>query len=172
MEMLQTFGINPLLLLAQIVNFLILLLLLKKFMYKPILKVLDERREKIAESIKNAEKIELQLQKTEADREKKLEDASKEADKLLKEATKSAQDIISDAELKASLRVDEMMKEGKEVLKNERQKIEQEIKAEISDLVVLSLEKVLNQVIKDKAQKELIKKTVQGIGKWLKIKIY
>ena len=64
MEILKNFGIQPTLLLAQIVNFTIILFVLKKFFYKPITKVLEERKRRIEESLKNADEIEAKLQKT------------------------------------------------------------------------------------------------------------
>ena len=65
MEFLKEFGIQPTLLIAQIVNFLIILFILKKFFYKPIIKLLDDRKKKIEESLKNAELIEERLKQTE-----------------------------------------------------------------------------------------------------------
>ena len=56
MEFLKDFGVNPILLLAQIVNFTVLLILLKKFFYKPILKVLEERKHKIETSVTQTQK--------------------------------------------------------------------------------------------------------------------
>jgi len=64
MEIFNQFGINPLLLLAQVVNFAVLLFILKRFLYKPILKVLEERKKRIEESLKNAEEIEKRLVET------------------------------------------------------------------------------------------------------------
>ena len=58
MDILSQFGVKPILLAAQVVNFLILLFILKKFLYGPILKVLSERRKKIEDSLKNVEEIE------------------------------------------------------------------------------------------------------------------
>ena len=64
MEIIRNFGIQPVLLLAQIVNFLIILYLLQKFFYKPIVKLLEQRKKRIEESLKNADLIEEKLKKT------------------------------------------------------------------------------------------------------------
>src|SRR5688572_12301567 len=105
----RDFGIQPVLLAAQVVNFLILLLILKKFLYGPILKVLETRKKRIEESLKNASVIELRLQKTEEEKEKVLEKAALEARKILDEATKSANLVIEEAHKKASQDIVELM---------------------------------------------------------------
>ena len=70
MDILNQFGVQPILLAAQVVNFLILLFILKKFLYGPILKVLDSRKKTIEQSLKNAEEIERRLLETTEEKEK------------------------------------------------------------------------------------------------------
>ncbi len=72
MDILNEFGIKPILLAAQVVNFLILLYILKRFLYKPILKVLNERKNKIADSLKNAEEIERKLVEISEEEQKRI----------------------------------------------------------------------------------------------------
>ena len=62
MDILENFGVEPVLLLAQIVNFAILLFILKRFLYKPILKVLEERKNKIETSMKQSEQIQKEFE--------------------------------------------------------------------------------------------------------------
>ena len=90
MDILNQFGISPVLLTAQVVNFLVLLFILKKLLYGPLLKVLAERRKKIEDSLKNAEEIELRLQETNEKIDKMLsiyvpEIEMKKIDDLVKE---------------------------------------------------------------------------------------
>ncbi len=162
-KILEQFGIQPILLIAQIVNFVILLFILKKFLYGPILKVLETRRLKIAESLKNAEDIEKKLAQTEEDREKALEKAAKEAQRILDEAKSSATQVVADAHGKASQDIEDLMKKGQEQLKVERDKMQQEIRNELSNLVVLALEKVIGKTVTTKDQKELIERTIKGL---------
>lgn len=158
------FGVQPLLLTAQIVNFLILLVLLKKFLYKPLLKVLEERKQKIADSLKNAEEIEKKLLKTEEDREKVLAKASNEAQKIVEEATKSAQQIIADAHTKAASDMEVIFKKGQEAVRQEKEKMQQEIREELADLVTISLEKVTGKILNKKDQKDLVEGAVKNIS--------
>lgn len=160
-KILTEFGVQPLLLIAQVVNFLVLLWILNKVLYKPILKVLDERKQKIADSLKNAEQIEKKLAQTEEDRENKLEEAAKEAKKIIDDATKSATEIISEAHQKASSDIEDMMQKGKEGIKLEREQMHQEMREEMAEIVITALEKVTGKVISDKDQKKMVEDTVR-----------
>lgn len=163
MEILDEFGINGWLLAAQVVNFLILLFILKRFFYKPLLKVLDERKQKIAQSLKNADEIEKTLAKTEEDREKRLDKATEEAKQIITDATSSATQIIEEAHTKASLDIEEMIKKGQAALEVEREKLHQQIKSELSEIVGIALEKITDKALTAKEQKILIEKTVKEI---------
>lgn len=163
MDFLTDFGVQPILLTAQVVNFLILLFILKKFLYGPILKVLESRKQKIAESLKQAEEIEKKLAQTQEDREKALQKAADEAQRILNEATKSANQIIDEAHSKASKDIEEMVKKGQESIRLEREKMQQEIREELAELVSLGLQKVTGKVLTSKDQKELVNKTLKGL---------
>ncbi len=165
MDFLTEFGVKPILLLAQIVNFLILLYILKRFLYGPILKVLEERKKKIAESLENAEEIEKKLESITTEREKKLDQAAKEARSVLEEATKNAGQIVAEAHDKAAKDIEKMLAKTEEQMALEREKMQQEIRAELAELVTTGLEKVAGKVISKEDQKALIKNTLKGLEK-------
>src|SRR3989344_4706705 len=112
MEILNQFGINPILLAAQVVNFLILLFILKKFLYKPILKVLEARKQKIEESLKNAEEIERKLLLTEEEKEKILAKTSLEAQKILDETKKEIEVMKEEGKVQATEIAAQIIKKG------------------------------------------------------------
>src|SRR3990172_435545 len=97
MEILNSFGIQPVLLLAQIVNFLIIIALLRKFFYAPITKALEDRKKKIEESLKNSDEIEARLQKTNEDTAKIVAEAQNNAQILITEAKNEAEKITEKA---------------------------------------------------------------------------
>jgi F-type H+-transporting ATPase subunit b len=163
MDILSTFGIQPVLLAAQVVNFLVLLFILQKFLYKPILKVLKQRQDMIAKSLKDAEKIEQGLKQTDEEREKVLEAAALEAQKLIDEATQASIGIIAEAHLKASADMEKILEQAKEQVRLEKEKMQQEIREELADLVVIGIEKVAGKVLTQKDQKEIVKKTVSQL---------
>src|SRR5690349_16624195 len=96
-KILSEFGVNPILLAAQIVNFLVVLFILKKLLYKPILKVLEERKKRIEESLTNAEKIQKELEETEIKRQQILDQAIEESKKIIAEATANGNQIVADS---------------------------------------------------------------------------
>src|SRR6201999_2962309 len=123
----ETFGFNPWLFFSQIISFCIVAFLLKKFAYKPILTVLEERRKRIAEGLANAEKIKQQL----ADSEKRYEE-------ILTKANAEAQKIIAKA---------------REATVVEREKTLAEIKREVGRLVINTTSKVTGKVLNADDQK-------------------
>ena len=86
----DTFGWNPWLFLSQVISFAIVAFLLRRFAYKPILGVLEERRQRIAEGLSNAEKIKKQLAEAEQRHAEILAKANAEAQKMVDEARESS----------------------------------------------------------------------------------
>lgn len=164
MDFLKDFGVDLRLLAAQVVNFLLLLFILRKLLYGPLLKVLEERKQKISISLKQAEEIEARLQKTEEDREKALEKATLEAQKIVNEATASANQIIADARLKATGDIELMIARGQEATILDREKMQQELREELADLVVKSLEKITGKMLSKKVQRDLVERSVKELN--------
>ncbi len=164
MDILNQFGVKPVLLAAQAVNFLVLLYLLNRFLYKPILEVLKKRQQTIAQSLENASEIEKKLKQTEQDRDKKLIKASDEAKQIINEATESANQIILEARKKASEDMGKIALQAKQGIELEREKMRQELRAELANLVALGLEKVTGKILTQKDQKEMVEKTVKGLS--------
>src|SRR5258708_1593381 len=101
MEIIKNFGINPYLLGAQIINFLILFYLLKRFAFKPILQVLEKRRKEIQEGLQQAEEGRHALEKALEEEKKILKKAQTEAQKFLSDAKNQADQIVSDMKSQA-----------------------------------------------------------------------
>lgn len=163
MEILESFGIQPILLAAQVVNFLVLLWVLQRFAYKPILKVLETRKQTIADSLKNAEEIEKRLQKTEEDREKRLQKAADEAREILDDATKTAAQIMEEAQEKGRQQMEEIVEKGRQTLQAEQEKLHQEIRQEVATIVVTALEKVTGKVLTPADQKKLVNQSLKDL---------
>lgn len=162
-RIIQQFDIQGQWLLAQIINFIILLVILNYVLYKPLLKVLEQRRKTIADSLKNAEKIEKKLADTEEESEKRLVNAAREAQKLLDDAAKSASQVVSEAHLKAQTDINEMMEKAQQSISQERVKMQQELREELSELVVVALEKITGRILNKTDQKKLIEQTVKEL---------
>lgn len=164
MEFLKDFGVNPILLAAQVVNFFILLFILKKFLYGPILKVLNERKKRIEDSLKNAEEIERKLAETEEHVDKMLAKASEEGQKIMDEAQTMRDQIIDEARQKATKDAEAIFKKEQEALRVEKESMMGEAKAEISDLVIAVFHKVTGKSLTKEDQKKIIEQEIKHLS--------
>ncbi len=164
MEILNQFGINPILLAAQVVNFLILLFILKKFMYKPLLKVLDQRKKTIEDSLKNAQEIERRLLQTEEDRDKILAKASQEAQKIADETKKELTLMREEDRQKAKDESEQIIKKAQEAARLESEKVLSEAKTEIIGLVMAVFQKVTGKVVTKEDQRKIIEKEIRNLS--------
>jgi len=163
MEALTSLGINGKLLIAQIINFVILLLLLSKLLYKPILKMMEDRSEKIASGLKSAEQSEEALKKAEEEADKIREKAYKESNEILAnakaESDKSHKLLITKAEAQA----DQIRHHAAEEALAVKDKALKEAKGEISGLIISALEKITQNKITDKDKEEFAKSAAKEI---------
>ena len=147
MDILKEFGVDPLLLAAQVVNFSILLFLLKRFLYGPILKVLDTRKRKIEESLKNAEEIEKRLADANLDIEKMMAKTVKEEEKIIAEAKETATRMIAEQKDMSEELLNKARVQAIEIVQAEKVKLEAELKSNFAGIMALSLEKVLGKKV-------------------------
>ena len=162
-KLLTDFGVQPVYLAAQIVNFMILLLILKKFLYKPILQVLEDRKKTVSNNLAIAEQIELKLKTTEQESAKKLSDVSKKAKIILENASNTADQIIADAHEKARADVDVMIERGRESIRAERELMKKEMTEELAGLVVLGMERVAGKVLDDPDHQKIVEQALEEL---------
>lgn len=160
-SLISTFHIDINLFIAQLVNFAIVFSILYFFAFKPLIKVMGERTEKIDKSLKDADEIEKRLSLTE-----------KEQTEIINAAKRQANLIIEEADKKGELRREEMLARAKEEIGNlmntsraiiDRDKAEtlKQIKAEVAELVVMTVEKVLNEKMDSAKDQQIIKDLVK-----------
>ncbi|MBU1000657.1 F0F1 ATP synthase subunit B [Patescibacteria group bacterium] len=164
MEILHQFGVNPVLLIAQGVNFIILLFILKMFLYKPLLNVLEERKKRIAESLKNAEEIEKRLQETNEKIDVMIGKAAKEAQKIIDESRKEGVLYLEETKERAGRMAEEVIKKSKEAARAEALKIEQEVMSKMARIVAAGMEKVTGRILNNKTQREIIEKSIKNLS--------
>lgn len=164
MDFLKDFGVKPILLAAQVVNFLILLFILNKLLYKPILKVLADRRKKIEESLKNAEEIEKKLAETNEKIDKMLLKASEDAQKIVDEAKKAGVLIVEEAHQKASKDAENIIRKAVESGRLEVERMINEARAQLFDLVIAVINKVTGKVISKDEQEEIIQQEIKHLS--------
>ena len=163
MEILREFGIQPILLLAQIVNFLIILWLLKKFFYRPIAKILEDRQKRIDESLKNAALIGEKLRQTDQKSAEILQVAQRNAQDLIADAKKEAQRISYQASQDARKTVEETVEKAKVQIEAERHEMQKQLEQQTLNLVVEVTKKVLGKTLKANERRQLTSRAVLEI---------
>lgn len=162
-KILSEFGVQPILLAAQVVNFLILLFILKKFLYGPILNILQKRKELIVKTLKNAEESEKILQETNTKANKIIERTLEESRRILDESNKAGAQILEDTNKAVEGILQNAQKEALSLMNIERVKLKQEIREHLGDLAILAFEKITGKTINKSQQKELIEKAVKEL---------
>ena len=144
------------------VVFTLLVLLLKKFAWKPILSAVDERNQSIKNSLAQAEKARNEMSELTANNEKIIAQAKVDRDVILKEARDIKNEIISEAKDKANKEAEKLVSTAKEQILNEKMKAITELKNHVADLSIEMAEKILSSELSDVAkQKELVKKALK-----------
>ena len=143
------------------VVFTLLVLLLKKFAWKPILSAVDERNKSIKDSLAQAEKARSEMSELTANNEKIIVQAKVDRDIILKEARDMKNEIISEAKDKANKEAEKLVSTAKVQILNEKMKAITELKNHVADLSIEMAEKILSSELSDVAkQKELVLKAL------------
>ena len=154
-ETADTFGWNLGLFLSQVISFTIVALLLRRFAYKPILKVLEERRQQIAEGLLNAEKIKQQLAEAEQRHAEILAKANAQAQKMIDEARESAGHLAERKQQEAVTTAEQIVAKAREASAIEHERTMADLKRELGRLVVETTAKVTGKVLTADDQKRL-----------------
>jgi F-type H+-transporting ATPase subunit b len=155
----ETFGINWSLFISQAISFLIVAGLLYKFAYKPILVVLEQRRQTIADSLANADRIKEELARTEAARQEVLDKANAQATNLIEEARLAASKVLEHESQKAINQAEQIIAKAREASEADRARMLAELRAEVGRLVVETTAKVTGKILTVDDQKRLAEET-------------
>ena len=139
------------------VVFILLVILLKKFAWKPILTAVDKRNESIENALKAAEKAKEDIENLTADNERILNEAKLERDALLKEAREIKDKVIAEAKDKAKIEAEKILVSAKEQITNEKMAAITELKNQVAELSIEIAEKIIKSELQDlNKQKELV----------------
>ena len=161
MELINALGIDIKILVAQLINFGILLFVLMWFFYKPILRMLDERSKKIERGVLDAEKAKERLVEIEEKERKIISEAQKKANGIVAEAYEKLEVQKAQMAEKTREEVLRIKEEGVESLENHKRQVMREIKTEAGELVVLATKKTMD--IKTSVDKKIVDKVLEEI---------
>ena len=143
------FGINPPLILAQILSFTIVAVILWKFAFKPVLATLDERQHKIESGLKDAEDAKAKLAATQEESAAILKQTQVNAGKIIDEARQTAKDHLDRQSQETATRISDMLAKGQQAIELEHRKMLAEARTEIARLVVVTAERVLTKQLSE-----------------------
>ena len=158
------FNINLKSFVFQFVTFVIVLWVFKRWILPPILRTLEQRRQTLEAGLVNAKQTEETLAKAEAKSEEILGKARALADAALAEAKQAAGGVIADAEAAAERRAGLIVKEAEAKLSQEREKLRQELRAELAELVADATEKIIQEKLDPKRDMSLIERAIRGLA--------
>lgn len=151
---------NPGTVIWMIIIFGIVVFILKKFAWKPILNALKEREESIATALNSAEEAKREVAGLKADNEKIIAEARKERDIILKEAKEIKDKIVAEAKENAALEAQKTIDTARQQIKSEKTAAISEIKKQVAELSIMIAEKVIKKELEKKGEQE---KMVKGL---------
>jgi F-type H+-transporting ATPase subunit b len=157
-------GIQWKILVEQTINFSIVFFVLWRFAYKPIFQMLQARRDKIAEALANAEKIKVDVARTEAERQKILADAGDQANKLIDDARQAAGRVREQETQKAIASAEQIVVKAREAAAQERAQMLAQLKREVGRLVVQTTATVTGKVLTSEDQQRLAAETEKQLA--------
>lgn len=149
-------GINLPVLIAQIVNFTFLLILLRLFIYKPILKMLDERRERIREGLSAAERGRETAAEANREAQAQIDAARAEGQAIVAQAQQVAQRLQEEGRSQAVVQAEALLDRARSEIQLERDAAIAELRKEFADLTISAAEKVIGQSLDRGAHQRLI----------------
>lgn len=155
----RDFGVDRAHLIAQIISFAIVAFLLHRYAYKPILQVLEERRQKIAAGLANAEKIKAELAKTEAARQEVLNQANVQANRLIEEARAAAERFREQKNQETVVQVNQLIEKAKEANETELARMKTELRREMVRLVSETTARVTGKILTPQDHTRLAEET-------------
>ena len=165
MEIIKNFGVDPILLGAQVINFLIIFFILKKFLYKPVLDVLKKRQITIKDGLKQAEDARIKLEKVVIDEKNILRQAQLQSKKIIEDAKYESIKTSKRMNDDAKKQTEKILKDAKDQITRESHEAEKRLAINTTNIAVSILEKALSDFFSTREQKEIVSNALRKIKK-------
>jgi F-type H+-transporting ATPase subunit b len=159
------FEINPGLIVWTLITFVVLLSVMKKFAWKPILKMLEEREGKIRTALEEADRARTEAAEMLKQNEKNLARAEEEYRKVIREGKAFAEKLKEDIVTKARQQAQQELKLATEEIQRNVDAAKLQLRAEVADLAIKATEKILEETLDEKRQKQLIDSVMNQLPK-------
>ena len=154
-------GINLPLLVVFCVNFIVLFVLLRMFLYKPVLKVLDERAQRTKEAMELAEATKQEYGQAKAEVQKQIEKGRQEAQTIITQAMQLGERLKEESRQEATKQAQVILERTRVELGAEREKIVEDLRREFVSIAILAAEKVIKETLDKEKHRKLIEETLQ-----------
>jgi F-type H+-transporting ATPase subunit b len=154
-------GINLSLLVVFIVNFIILLVMLRLFLYKPVMKVLDERATRTREAMELAEATKQEFEQAKGEVQKQIEKGRQEGQAIIAQALQTGERLKEESRAEATKQAQVIIDRTRSELEAERDKIVGDLRREFVDISIAAAEKVIKETLNREKHRKLIEETLQ-----------
>jgi F-type H+-transporting ATPase subunit b len=154
-------GVNLPLLVVFVINFIVLFILLRLFLYKPVLKMLDERAKRTKEGMELAEAAKKEFEQAKGEVQKQIEKGRQEAQAIIAQALQTGERLKEESREEATKQAQAIVDRTRAELESEREKIAQDLRREFVDIAVLAAEKVIKETLDKEKHRKLIEETLQ-----------
>lgn len=165
MELFEQLGIDPKLILVNIIGFIVLVSILKKFLYGPITQMIASRADEIRSTYEAAEAEKAAMEQLRKDYEKRMSEIETEAHEKIQAAIKEAHGIRDEIVADARGRAGNILLRGEEELTRERDKTVAAIRQDVANLVIDASSRLLERSMDDQAHRKLIDDFISSVGK-------
>ena len=155
------FVVPNLTLLVQDLAFIVLMVLLVRYLYRPISQALEARTKRIAEGLRAAEEAKKDRQAAEAEYQERLAEARREGQALLDRIAKQAEDLRKELEAKARDQAEGLIARARAEIQQEREKAVQDLRSQVADLAVMAAGRIIGESLDAKKHRELIERTIE-----------
>jgi F-type H+-transporting ATPase subunit b len=148
-------------LVAQLLIFLVMLGVLYRFAWGPLLRILNERRARILQGVEATERAKQELEAAERERQAKLEEARREAQAMLDRIAKQGDDLRKELEAKAREQAESLIAKARAEIQQEREKAVQDLRSQAADLAVMAAGRIIGESLDAKKHRELIDRAIE-----------
>jgi len=161
---LEKLGINPGMLFSQLVNFTLMVVLLTMLLYKPILRMLNERRERVAKSLADVDAAREAAARAQQDYDRKMLEAQRSAQEVIAKASQAAEQVAAEIRAEAQREAEAIRQKAREDAAQERAHLLADVQTQIASLSMLATERVLGQAVDANTQRRLVDQFLAEIG--------
>ena len=160
----EKLGINLGFFISQLVNFTLLAALLTVLLYKPILRMLNERKERIARSLADVDAAREAAARAQQDYDKKMVEAQRAAQEIIAKASQASEEVAAEIRAEAQRDAENIRRKAREEAAQERAHLLAEVQSQIASLSMMATERVLGQAVDANTQRRLVDQFLAEIG--------